>query len=91
MSVGVRYTRKIFFLSAYAWGYASSLALSPGSYSKMEDTPETLHPGEWFCCPDYLYGVDLYNLVYHWEAYGILEGLWKGLSAVMNSEYIFRG
>ncbi len=32
---------------------------------------------QWKECPDYLYGCDLYNHAYWWEAHETWEGLWR--------------
>ena len=31
---------------------------------------------EWRACRDYLYGIDLFNHGYYWEAHEVWEGLW---------------
>ena len=52
------------------------------SYEPVEetsgpDTSDTLLPPEmWRENEDYLYGVDLYNFAYWWEAHEAWEGLW---------------
>ena len=33
-------------------------------------------PDDWRNLPDWLYGVDLFNLFYFWEAHEVWEGLW---------------
>jgi hypothetical protein len=40
--------------------------------------PEYLAPGRWRENQDYLYGVDLYNAGFLWEAHEVWEGLWHG-------------
>ncbi len=55
---------------------------SPRGHSyRGPDDPEpvvTFYPPEaWFNSPDYLYGCDLYNHGYWWEAHEAWEGLWK--------------
>jgi hypothetical protein len=34
-------------------------------------------PDAWQCSEEYLYGVDLYNHAYWWEAHEAWEGLWQ--------------
>ncbi len=47
------------------------------SYGIQEsDDAELLPPELWQQNPDYLYGVDLYNFSYWWEAHEAWEGLW---------------
>jgi uncharacterized protein len=53
----------------------------PGGHSyglQEEDTDVSLSlPDEWHNNKEYLYGVDLYNFAYWWEAGEVWEGLWK--------------
>lgn len=47
------------------------------SYGIDESTePLVLSPEAWRTNEDYLYGVDLYNFAYWWEAHESWEGLW---------------
>lgn len=55
---------------------------SPQGHSyRPPGEPEPLvhwHPPEaWRTCDDYLYGCDLYNHAYWWEAHEAWEGLWR--------------
>src|SRR4029079_8201557 len=36
-----------------------------------------LAPDQWRECEDYLYGIDLYNHWYWWEAHEAWEGIWQ--------------
>ena len=48
------------------------------SYGLNEETDEPIPPPEaWRQNEDYLYGVDLYNFAYWWEAHEAWEGLWQ--------------
>ena len=38
--------------------------------------PESISADSWLASRDYLYGVDLYNHAYWWEAHEAWEGLW---------------
>ncbi|MEZ6065663.1 MAG: DUF309 domain-containing protein [Planctomycetaceae bacterium] len=40
------------------------------------DTPQPLSPTDWADSPDYLWGVDLFNAGFYWEAHEVWEGLW---------------
>lgn len=40
---------------------------------------EPLDPEAWRESIDYLYGVDLYNHLYYWEAHDAWEGPWKAM------------
>jgi hypothetical protein len=46
-------------------------------YGVQEQPGPLLEPARWRGIEDYLYGVDLYNLGYWWEAHEAWEGLWK--------------
>ena len=41
-----------------------------------DDSPVSL-PADWRQTEDYLYGIDLYNFAYWWEAHEAWEGLWN--------------
>ena len=43
---------------------------------EREEPPPWLPPEDWRSCEDYLWGVDLYNHGYLWEAHEAWEGLW---------------
>lgn len=38
-----------------------------------------LFPTRWHDCPHYLFGVDLYNFAYWWEAHEAWEDIWREL------------
>lgn len=46
------------------------------SYGADEGPGERFDPADWRACTDYLWGVDLYNHGYLWEAHEAWEGLW---------------
>lgn len=43
-----------------------------------EEAVELLEPEHWRRCESYLFGIDLLNRGYWWEAHESLEGLWRG-------------
>lgn len=43
----------------------------------QESQPRPLDPGRWQDSTEYLFGVDLFNFAYFWEAHESWEGLWK--------------
>ena len=56
------------------------------SYAAEPPTEEPPDPEDWRACEDYLYGIDLFNHGYYWEAHEAWEGLWhacgrRGLTA----------
>ncbi|PLY04095.1 MAG: hypothetical protein C0622_03335 [Desulfuromonas sp.] len=46
------------------------------SYGKEEDYLESFAPDDWPTCHPYLYGVDLFNYGYWWEAHDAWEAVW---------------
>lgn len=46
------------------------------SYGKEIEPPELPAPEKWRGCPVYLYGLDLFNHGYYWEAHEAWESLW---------------
>ena len=46
------------------------------SYGAKSETPEPPDPEAWRACGDYLYGIDLFNHGFYWEAHEAWEGLW---------------
>jgi hypothetical protein len=46
------------------------------SHQAPEQIPEPLDAVDWSGCSTYLYGIDLFNHGYYWEAHEAWEGLW---------------
>ena len=46
------------------------------SFGRPPDEPDAPDPERWQACDDYLYGIDLFNHGYYWEAHEAWEGLW---------------
>ena len=46
------------------------------SYGAEFQIPEPPNPEDWRACRDYLYGIDLFNHGFYWEAHEAWEGLW---------------
>lgn len=46
-------------------------------YGREEPAPPPFDAGRWHESNDYLYGVDLHNFGYYWEAHEAWEGIWK--------------
>ncbi|HPF34660.1 MAG TPA: DUF309 domain-containing protein [Candidatus Krumholzibacteria bacterium] len=46
------------------------------AYERPEPRLTVLDEAAWPACPEYLYGVDLFNHGYWWECHEVLEGLW---------------
>lgn len=39
---------------------------------------ERMHPDHWQACRTYLWGIDLFNFGFYWEAHETWEGVWRG-------------
>jgi len=50
----------------------------PGGHSYGSDAADLpdLNTADWRGCEPYLFGIDLFNAGYWWEAHEVLEGLW---------------
>lgn len=46
------------------------------SFKQPEPYPRPFEPNQWMTSEDYLYGIDLYNWTYWWEAHEVFEGFW---------------
>lgn len=46
------------------------------SYGAVPEALDPPDPVEWRSCHDYLYGIDLFNHGFYWEAHEAWEGLW---------------
>ena len=51
------------------------------AFGQQERTAEPFDPARWRSSPCYLYGVDLYNFAYFWEAHEVWEAAWKTVEA----------
>lgn len=74
-----RYSDKPFPPYAFVPGESAHPTRDPAghSYSEFPEPPvPRVAPGDWKESPDYLFGADLYNHGYLWEAHEAWEGLW---------------
>ncbi len=46
------------------------------SYNKLPVPLAPFDPRDWYKCEEYLYGIDLFNHGYWWEAHEALEAVW---------------
>jgi hypothetical protein len=46
------------------------------SYNKPPVQLAPFDPEDWYACEEYLYGIDLFNHGYWWEAHEALEAVW---------------
>jgi hypothetical protein len=66
---------------AYIPGRTPHPTRDPGGHSYGEtlegsERPDPPEPENWRACRDYLYGMDLFNHGFYWEAHEAWEGLW---------------
>ena len=61
------------------------------SYHLSLEDAELLDPLNWFENEAYLFGVDLYNYAFWWEAHEIFEHLWRQFSRTSSPGYFFQG
>ena len=73
-----RYTDRAFPAYRYVPGKAPHPTRDPEghSYNKRPPEPAKFEPGQWQSCDEYLYGIDLLNHGYWWEAHETLESIW---------------
>ena len=48
------------------------------SYNKPVKELSSFSPEEWSYCEEFLFGIDLFNFGYWWEAHEVLEAVWVG-------------
>lgn len=73
-----RYTQRPFPAYRFVPGRSPHPTRDPEghSYGHRDSRPQRFDAGQWQACGDYLYGVDLFNHDYWWEAHEAWEGCW---------------
>lgn len=73
----IRYTKKDFPPYAFVPGRNPHPKISPDGhlYNKLEEDYKPIK--NYLESEHYLYGIDLFNYGYYWEAHEVLEGLWN--------------
>ena len=73
-----RYTRRPFPAYRFVPGKAPHPTCDPDghSYNKTPVQLGIFKSGDWQSCDEYLYGIDLFNHEYWWEAHEVLEAIW---------------
>jgi hypothetical protein len=74
-----RYSRCIFPAYAHVPGETPHPTRSPSGHSfnvKQSESPEALNPAAWQDCEAYLFGIDLFNFGFWWEAHEAWEEPW---------------
>ena len=85
-----RYTEKAFPVYRFVPGIHPHPVNSPEghSYGLEEEEVSKWNSEDWRLNEDYLYGIDLYNYHFYWEAHEAWEGLWLA-SVKRSSEHMF--
>ncbi len=73
-----RYTDRPFPSYRFVPGKAPHPTRDPDghSYNKPPVQLASFDPEDWYACEEYLYGIDLFNHGYWWEAHEALEAVW---------------
>ena len=73
-----RYTSRPFPSYRFVPGKAPHPTRDPEghSYNKQPEQLASFDPEEWNSCEEYLYGIDLFNHGFWWEAHEALETVW---------------
>jgi len=73
-----RYSQREFPPYRHVPGRTPHPIRDPEGHSHGQETPDLpdLNVADWRECDHYLYGIDLFNARYWWEAHEVLEGLW---------------
>jgi hypothetical protein len=61
------------------------------SFGRPAPAPSPPAPGEWAACGEYLYGVDLFNRGYYWEAHEAWEAVWAAAGRAGPVADFFKG
>ena len=87
----VRYVPQVPFPAyAYLPGRDPHPTRDPDGHSHgVEEVAVSPPPAAGFArCEPYLYGIDLFNHGYHWEAHEVWEGLWHGSTDPVQREHL---
>lgn len=81
-----RYTERAFPPYRFVPGKAPHPTRDPEghSWNQQPVPPATFDAGQWQTSEEYLYGIDLFNYGYWWEAHEALEAIW--VAAGRNTE-----
>ena len=73
-----RYSTKAFPAYRYVPGKTPHPTRDPDGHSRnhLEQPLSEFQPQDWPNCQQFLYGIDLFNYGYWWEAHEALEGVW---------------
>lgn len=73
-----RYTKRSLPAYRFLPGHTPHPRRHPQGHSFAQPDPQLrpFEPEQWMTSEDYLYGIDLYNWTYWWEAHEIFEAFW---------------
>ncbi len=74
----LRYTDRLFPPYCFVPGKSPHPTRDPDghSWNKQPEPITSFDAGQWQSCAEYLYGIDLFNHGYWWEAHEALEAVW---------------
>ena len=61
------------------------------SYNQEPNSLKSFDPDKWRSCEEYLYGIDLFNHGYWWEAHEALEAVWVAAGRRTNTGLFVKG
>ena len=61
------------------------------SFGSKRERPEPPEPDRWHLCRPYLYGIDLFNHGYYWEAHEVWESLWHACGRAGPTGHFLKG
>ncbi len=61
------------------------------SFGIKPQRPDAPDPDHWRLCRPYLYGMDLFNHGYYWEAHEVWEGLWHACGRSGQTGHFLKG
>ena len=88
-----RYSRRTFPAYRYVPGQTPHPTRDPRghSYGIAEEALASFDVEAWASCTQYLYGVDLFNYCYWWEAHEAWEAVWKVVGRRTQTGLFFQG
>lgn len=88
-----RYTTRPFPPYRYIPGRAPHPIRDPQGYAhgKPPPAPPAFDAGRWAACREYLYGIDLFNHGYWWEAHEALEACWVAAGRTTDTGRFLQG
>jgi len=88
-----RYSQRAFPAYRYVPGIQPHPRRDPTghSYQPQQDRHPPWAPEEWRTLDDWLYGVDLFNRFYFWEAHEAWEGLWAAVERDRPASLLLQG